>query len=317
VGLIGAGAFARSLHLPLLRRSAAFAVQAVASVRGIAARNAGRQIGARYATTETAEILDDPAIDVVWITTPHDSHADLAVRALDAGKHVFVEKPLALTLDDCQRVRAAAIRAGRLLTVGFNRRFAPASALLRAHLTGSGPYQVTYRVAAPTLPPGHWLDDPGRGGGRLVGEGCHFFDWMAWLLDEAPVRVWATRARTSFPGITVSIDFAGGSTGTLIYACTRSNGPPKERVEVLGDDRVAVMEDFRAVELYRVNRRPWRRRAAGKGYVEQLQAFEQALRGRVPLAVTVDDGVRATACALAAHAALDEGRPQAISAACR
>jgi len=314
VGLIGAGAFAQAVHLPNLRRNPDFVVHAVMSRHGISARNAAAQVRATYATTDVAQLLGDPEIAVVWIVTPHDSHAELSVQALEAGKHVFVEKPLALTLTDCERVRQAVTASGCLLTVGFNRRFAPASVLAREHFaTISAPRHMIYRVCAAPLPVGHWLDDPERGGGRLLGEGCHFFDWMAWFLREEPVRVWAARVPTSPESAAVTLKFDHGSVGTLIYTCAAAADTPKERVEILGGNRTAVIDDFRAVELRCTGQHTRRHRAVGKGHAQHLVSFAQTLQGRAPLAVTVDDGVRATACALAALTALREGNPQIIT----
>lgn len=313
VGLIGAGAFARSVHLPNLKRSREFAVRAVASRKGVDARNAGQRVGAAYVTTDANEIFADPKIEVVWITTPHDSHAELAIRALEAGKHVFVEKPLALTLEDCCKVREAVARSGCLLTVGFNRRFAPASQLAREHfIEVSSSKQILYRVRADVLPDGHWLDDPQRGGGRLLGECVHFFDWMAWFLDEEPQRVWASRSPEDEESLTAVLQFEGGSVGTLIYTCAGAPVTPKERIEILGGGRTAIVDNFQSVELYQEDKRVCRRRANGKGYSEQLQAFARALRGKASLRVTVDDGIQAIACALTAEAALREGVPQKI-----
>ena len=313
VGLIGPGNFARAVHLPRLRRSPDFVLRGIVSRHGPGAHHVARQFGAAYAATDAGELLSDPEVQVVWITTPHDSHADLAVQALEAGKHVFVEKPLALTLADCRRVVEAVKRSGRLLTVGFNRRFAPTSQMVREHFAGvAGPKEVLYRVRADALPEGHWLDDPERGGGRLLGEGCHFFDWLAWFLEEEPVQVWAVRAPGAAERATVTVEFAGGSVGSLLYTCAGAPGMPKERVEIFGSGHSAVIDNFEAVKLGWPDGRWQRRRAAGKGYDEQLAAFVQALRGKAPLAVTAFDGLRATACALAALTAIRERTPQVM-----
>jgi predicted dehydrogenase/threonine dehydrogenase-like Zn-dependent dehydrogenase len=314
VGLIGPGRFARAVLLPRLKRHRQFVVRSVASRQGSTAWNAGRRAGAVYATTDPAEILTDPAIDVVWIATPHDIHAELAVQALCAGKHVFVEKPLALTLEDCWRVVRAASSASRHLAVGFNRRYAPASGLVRGHFAGvADPKHVLYRVRADLLAPGHWLDDPRRGGGRLLGEGCHAFDWMAWFLAEEPVRLWAASTGAADDSV-VTVEFSAGSVGTLLYARGGAPGLPKERIEVFGGYRAAVIDDFRAVMLgHRDGTCRWRR-APGKGFDEQLAAFGDLLRGADAPAVTAYDGLRATACALTALRALRAGTPQAMPA---
>ena len=313
VGLIGAGDFARAVHLPLLKRSKDFGLRGVCGRRGPNAQHVARQFGAAYAATDVEDILNDPLVQVVWITTPHDTHAGLAVRALEAGKHVFVEKPLGLTLEECNRVRDAARSGDRLLTVGFNRRFAPASQVAREHFAdASQPKEVLYRVRAGTIPEGNWLDDPAVGGGRVFGECVHFFDWMAWFLNEEPQQIRAVRAPGRDEGVAVVIQFGGGSVGTLIYTGGGASAMPKERVEVLGVELTAVIDDFRTVELFRGSRRLRRRRASGKGFAEQMRAFSGALKGQSRLEVTVEDGVRATACAEAAMAALRLDIPQRV-----
>ncbi|MFQ5812673.1 MAG: Gfo/Idh/MocA family oxidoreductase [Anaerolineae bacterium] len=311
VGLIGAGNFARAVHLPLLRRSPDFVLRGIVGRRGPEAHHTARQFGAAYAATDLGEFLGDPEIQVIWITTPHDSHADLAVQALEAGKHVFVEKPLALTLADCWRVVETVRSSGRLISVGFNRRFAPASQIVRRHFADVvGPKEVLYRVRADALPEGHWLDDPERGGGRLLGEGCHFFDWLAWFLAEEPIRISAVQAPGTADRATIAAEFANGSVGTLLYTCAGAPGMPKERIEVFGNGHSAVIDDFQAVQLGWPDGHWRRRRAVGKGYDEQLATFVQVLRDRASPAVTAFDGLRATACALAALAAIRERRPQ-------
>ena len=250
VGLVGVGSFALSVHLPMLRRSPGFALRGVVSRRGPDAQRAARKFDAAYAATDIDELLKDADVKALWITTTHDRHADFGVQALQAGKHVFIEKPMALTLADCQRVVEAAQETGGLATVGFNRRFAPASVLAREHFTGvTGSKEVVYRVRGDEFPKGHWIDDPVKGGGRLLGEGCHFFDWLAWFLNEEPVRVYAARAGGAVDGAAVTVEFSKGSVGTLVYTIAGSPGMPKERIEIFGGGRGTVIDDFQRVEL--------------------------------------------------------------------
>ena len=313
VGLIGPGNFARAVHLPMIQKSDDLALRGVAGRQGPNVHHVAKTFGAPYATTDPAEIFGDAEVQAVWIATPHDVHADLAVQALESGKHVFVEKPLALTLADCNRVVQVAQDRSRLVTVGFNRRFAPGSLLVRDHFDGTtGPKVIVYRVRSDETPKGHWIDDPERGGGLLLGEGCHFFDWMAWLLGEEPVRIYASRPTGDSHGAVATIDFAGGSIGTLVYTTEVAQGAPKERVELIGGGKGAVLDDFQTVELTAGNARSRRQRASGKGYEAQLAAFVRALRGEAPLTVTALDGLRATACALATLESIRTGQPQPV-----
>jgi predicted dehydrogenase len=304
--MIGAGEFARAVILPALGKSRDIDLRAVAALHGHTATHAAERFGAAYATTDPAQIFSDDAVEAVWITTTHESHADLAIRALEAGKHVFLEKPIALTVSDARKVvRAAA--TDRILTVGFNRRFAPASSFVAKQLRGAGPKQVSYRVRGDSLPEGHWLDDPAIGGGRLLGEAVHFFDWMAWLIGAEPSRVHAIGSPEQAQ---VQTEFADGSLCTLLYTTSGASVTPKERVEVLAGDVTAVVNDFASVTLVNGASRPKTVRAQGKGHAEQLVAFSKSLRTGERTGPDATDGARATIWAIAALESIRTRRPQ-------
>jgi len=318
--VIGSGEFARAVVLPALSKSRDFDLRGVASLHGHTATHAAERFGAAYATTDPAQMLTDDSVAAVWITTTHESHAELAITALEASKHVFLQKPLALTTKDAQRVVRAAAKE-RMLMVGFNRRFAPASRVVAEHIrAASGQKQISYRVRGDALPDGHWLDDPERGGGRLLGEGVHFLDWMAWLLQAEPARVHATGTDapgSNFPGGTVQVhtEFADGSLGTLAYSTMGAPGTPKERVEVLADGLTAVINDFASVTLISGTSRAKTLRAPGKGHAEQLASFASALRTGNRAAPDATDGARATVWALAALESIRTRQPQDLDPA--
>ena len=191
-GLIGAGNFARAVHLPALKHSKDVVLRGVVARSGHVAEHVARHYGAEYGSTNPNDVFDDPHIHAVWIVSTHETHVEFTLKALNANKHVFVEKPLGLTRDGCDRVVKAAGRSDRVVTVGFNRRFASSSRIVAEHFAHeSGPKNIVYRVSAEALPSDHWLDDVSRGGGRLLGEAVHFFDWMAWFLGEEPRRIFA------------------------------------------------------------------------------------------------------------------------------
>ena len=258
----------------------------------------------------------DDSVAAVWITTTHESHADLSIKALEAGKHVFLEKPVALTLQDAQNVVRAAT-TDRVLMVGFNRRFAPASRVTAEHVRGAGPMQISYRVRGDSLPEGHWLDDPARGGGRLRGEAVHFFDWMAWLLGAEPTRVHATGSDA--PGgsmqVQVQTEFADGSLGVLIYSTGGASATPKERVEVLAEGVTTVINDFASVTVVKGTSRAKMIRASGKGHAEQMAAFAASLRTGERIGPDATDGTRATACAVAALESIRSRQPRDLDPA--
>ena len=194
LGAIGAGSFATAVAFPALRRLRGVEFVGVATASGLSAAHAGSRFGFHYATTDESKVLSDPDVNTLAVFTRHHLHAALTAAGLRAGKHVFCEKPLALTAAELDDVARALAEAPGLLTVGFNRRFAPLALRLKNFMEAAGaPLAMLYRVNAGPLPPDHWLRDPDQGGGRLVGEVCHFIDLMTFLAGSPPVRVEAAR----------------------------------------------------------------------------------------------------------------------------
>ncbi len=293
VGVIGAGSFATNVLIPTLASLPGAELRGIASAKGIRARGLGRKYGFAYCTSEADRILDDPDVDCVVVLTRHDSHAPFAVRALEAGKPVFVEKPLALSDETLEQVLAARERADLPLMVGFNRRFAPLAVKMKALVAERAqPLSICYRANVGYRPPEHWLHDPREGGGVILAEGCHFIDFCHWL-TEAELRelsVFSIRdhdqAVPSADNVHIQMSFSDGSVATVCYL---SNGSPaygRERVEVLGDNAVAVLEDFRRLEWARGLGRIRRRRAwikPDKGFRAQLETFLRCVRDQEPL----------------------------------
>ncbi len=274
-GVIGAGSFAAGVLIPGLQK-AGFTLEAVASASGLSARGAQERFGFDRALGAD-ELLADPGIGLVAVATRHGSHAELAARALRAGKSVFVEKPPALTEEDLADLAAARSASAGTLTVGFNRRHAPLAARMREHL--AGPFELLYRVNAEALEPGHWTNDPDDGGGRLVGEGCHFVDFACWLAGELPARVTCAlradpgRPLASAESFTIHLDFPGGSTATIVYG---SRGDPKlgkERIEAQSAGRSAVLVDFERLELHGDGRSRTTKSRRDKGHEAQFTAL--------------------------------------------
>lgn len=313
VGLIGAGGFAQSVHLPNLKKLGA-RLHAVASRTAHNARQNAEQYGAAYATTDYRQLLSDPDIDAVLIATRHNLRREVILEAAAAGKHVFVEKPLAITIADCEAIQAAVSQHGVLLSVGFNRRFAPTAQLLKRELDRTpGPKMMLYRVNAGPLPPDHWLYDPVEGGGRIIGEGTHFFDFLAFLCGEEPVAIHAeSLAGSGTPAqdrdnLVASVRFAGGSIGTLMYTGTGHTAASKERVEVYAAGRTAVLDDFKDLSLAGFSTQGVKGRFIDKGQLQLLQNFLSAVQGKESLGVSAVDGLRATRMAAAAYATASGG----------
>ena len=255
VGVIGPGSFVRAVHLPNLRADGAAPIVAVAARRGTVAGDIARTAGGEVeAVTDWRRVIEHPDVDLVLIGTRHDSHAEIAAAALRAGKAVFVEKPLGLSREQIDEVWEAGAGADAPLAIGFNRPLAPLSQQLYRELAQvGGPRQVVIRVNAP-LPSEHWLNDPDQGGGRILGEGCHFFDYSNWLCGT-PLSVSGAAARESGSVRTVqsasaTAAYENGSIASLHYSGMGPGSLPKERIEVLAGGRAWVLEDFQRLTSF-------------------------------------------------------------------
>jgi predicted dehydrogenase/threonine dehydrogenase-like Zn-dependent dehydrogenase len=280
--LIGAGSFAQRVIVPGLR-SAGFALDTVASASGVSARGLVEQAGEGEVGTPEEALASDAGLLV--IATRHASHADLAGRGLRAGKAVFVEKPPCLSREELSLLRGTRGESGGLLAVGFNRRHAPLAVRLREHVAVAGhPLQVLIRVSAGPLPADHWLNDPSDGGGRLLGEGCHFVDLACWLVGAVPTMVHSVAQPLQDETVktagrfAISLGFPGGSLATILYGDGNATSVPKELVEAHGGGRSGILDDFRSLRLFdgRAEKKLGGRRQ-DKGHAEQFKH----LRGRL------------------------------------
>lgn len=281
LGVIGAGTFARGVLLPALSRDVDIA--AVVAARGASAKSTAERFRAQTAATDPSVVIDDPDIDAVLIATRHDSHGPYAAAALRAGKHVFVEKPLGLSAEELDAVEEALESSERAtLTVGFNRRYAPLSVRLRDALGKAGPLLTHIRVNAGRLPHDHWVHDPVIGGGRIVGEGCHFVDLACFLCGGVPSLASAvTLEGSSEPredSFAATLTFGGGSVATIHYTALGDPSLAKERVEVLGEAGAGVIDDFRRLELHRGGRVEHEESRRDKGHTAELAAFVAGCR---------------------------------------
>ncbi len=300
IGFVGAGAFAQSSLLPHIARHPGVHMVAVSTGNGLNAMNVGRQFGFGVATTEAREIYESEAIGTVFIATRHNLHAEGVLASLSAGKHVFVEKPLVITHDELASVRDAydssreRSERGTLVMVGFNRRFAPHAVQLKRFLADAqGPLVMHYRVNAGYLPRTHWTQDPRVGGGRVIGEVCHFVDFLQFLSGVDPVKIYAEPIiprGTSLPdddSLAVTLKFSDGSVGVITYVANGDSSMPKERFEVSTTGRSAVLENFQFLTLHQQGkRRTFKLTAIDKGHRQEVAAFLNAVRegGPSPIA---------------------------------
>lgn len=257
VGLIGAGNFTKITLLPALK-GCPVRLRTIASAGGVSSFHSGRKFGFEQATTDYREVLADPLVNLVIITTRHDVHAKMTLEALAAGKHVAVEKPLCLTREELAQIREAYEKAGnRQLLVGFNRRFSPHALRMRELLRArSQPMCMSMMVNAGIIAADSWVQDERTGGGRIIGEGCHWIDLMRFLSGSPVTRVTATRVGEA-PGLvvrddkmTITLSFADGSIGTLHYFGNGHKSYDKETMEVFSDGRVLRLENFRRLVGY-------------------------------------------------------------------
>ena len=300
VALVGAGNLARWAHLPNLKKTPGVRLRAIHSASGARGKSYAVRFGADYCATDYAEILKDPEIQVVVIVSRNQQHAAQALAALRAGKHVFVEKPMALTQEECRELFQAVKDTGKQLTVGFNRRYAPTYLALKKQMAKrTGAAVLNCRVNSPGISGSYWMADPTTGG-AILGEACHFVDLMYWLLDSEPVEVSAYSLPTEKKdpigenNLVAAFRFADGSIANLSYCTVGSRTSGGERLEVFATGLGGTAADFKHSVLQTGIVRKKSSWFAEKGYEIQMRAFFDALRKGKPPDITVLDGVRAT-----------------------
>ena len=304
LSVVGAGNFTTRTLLPAMK-GAPVRRRMIASAGGVSAAHAARKFGFEASSTDTAALLADPECDAVLITTRHDAHARQVLAALAAGKHVFVEKPLALALDEIAAIEAAARASGKILMVGFNRRFAPLALKVKSLLAGlPGPKSFVATINAGAIPADHWTQDPEIGGGRIVGEACHFIDlfrdWAGMPIDEARITYLGGAAGRTRDTATISLAFADGSIGAIHYLATGDKGFPKERFEVFGGGRILQLDNFRVLRGW--GWKGFAKQGGGfgqnKGHVACLQAFLKAVAGAGASPIPLDQVVESSSWAV-------------------
>lgn len=288
VGCLGAGNYARLVLLPIISSMSSFHLRLLCSAGGLSAAHTANKLGFDAVTTDEDEVFNDPQIDAVFITTRHDQHARQIVKAIQARKHVFVEKPLALTIEEVVRIEEALIEVSDpkpLLMVGFNRRFSPlAVRASQLFADVSTPLTVSVRFNAGPIAEDHWTQDDRVGGGRIIGEACHGIDLATFFTSSPPVRVFAESigGRTA-PQITddqcfITLRHANGSVSQIAYLAGGDRAFPKERVEVFGGGRVAIIDDFRDLAVCSSGKlRHQRNRSQDKGHAAEIKRFALSL----------------------------------------
>jgi predicted dehydrogenase len=325
VGFLGAGNFAQGFLLPQIQRAGNTSLVGVCTADGLNATNIARNFGFRFATTDPKEILGQESINTVFIATRHNLHASYVIEALKAGKHVFVEKPLALNAGELKAIQKAyksvvEARQSPVLMVGFNRRFAPhAQHVKRFFENALEPYSLQYRVNAGFVPRTHWTRDPAEGGGRILGEICHFVDLMLYLTDSIPMRIYAETlssvggASTEDDSVAVTLKFRNGSVGTIMYLANGDTSLPKERVEISSTGRTAVIDNFQRLSLSQQGKmREFKLSNIDKGHRDEVRAFLQAIQSGAPSPIPFESLVTTTVATLKILESLQTGVPVAL-----
>jgi predicted dehydrogenase/threonine dehydrogenase-like Zn-dependent dehydrogenase len=314
LGFVGAGSYATSMLLPHLAANEDVELARVATTTSLSAANAQRRFSFIDASTDTASVLDDESIDAVFIVTRHRTHADLTCQALERGKTVFVEKPLALTLDELEQVGKVIDATGNdRLMVGFNRRFSPMFVDLRSRFGAQGPALVRYLVNAGRLDPKSWYGRTATEGSRFEGEGGHFIDTVSWWLDALPTEVHAL-ATDDPDDLLVNLRFDDGSVASIAYATRGNSRFPKETFEASAGGRTARLANFRTATVWSGRRRKVNRSLGSidKGQRAEVQAFVEAVRSGGPMPIPLPSLVATTRATLAVSASRASRRPESL-----
>ncbi len=321
VAIIGCGSFARGVHLPNLRASGCYHIRALVDPNLAAVQALADTTGAVYATTDVDQVLADPEIEAVFITTPHHLHAEISIRAARAGKHIFCEKPMGLTEAECQAVEAAVRQAGVQYTAGYNRGQAPFTRQARQLLdTLHAPMMVVHRIADWFPYRQGWLLDPSLSGGRLIGEAGHALDMICGLVGQAPVRVYAEGANLVGAGdaetpdsAIITLGFPNGSSGVLFLSSVANNNLMKEEIVVTCANHTLAIYNFERMDIHTPDgSETFTLPQMNKGQLELVTAFAQAIRQALPVPSGLEAALRTSQCTFAAVRAIRTGQVQAL-----
>lgn len=319
LGVLGAGNFANAVLLPAIKKAGGISLVGIASAGGMHAQVTGRKFGFQYAASSEDEILGDPNINTIAILTRHNSHTDLAIKAMKAGRNVFVEKPLAITSSQLSLIHKQLLKTNNcLLMTGFNRRFSPLAQTLSDFLSPrTEPLHVHYRVNAGTIPPNHWTQDETLGGGRIIGEACHFIDLVTFLVGAPPVSVSAHAlpdlGRYREDNVSMTLTFPDGSIGVVDYLANGDKSFPKERLEVFCAGTIAVLDDFRVLQMIKDGSKKEEKRAQDKGWVNEWKAFSASIREAGAPPIPYEQLIGVTRATFAAVESIRTGRIVSIS----
>ena len=316
-GFIGAGSFAQSYLIPNVKTGHG-SLDTVVTTKGISAKNVAEKFGFNKASSNTSDVYSNPEINTVFIATPHNSHAKYVIEGIKANKHIFVEKPLAMNYAELEEVKKVYNGNTSKLMVGFNRRFSPIAQEIKNRLKGANePLVMNIRVNAGYIPKDHWTQIEEVGGGRIVGEMCHFIDLMQFFTDAKPVSIFADCITSENSLITVAdninvlVKFSDGSIGNLIYVANGDKSLPKEHIEVFCAGKVGIINDFRDGVFHSGNKVE-KLKLAGKGHKQEILAFIDALTSEKNSPISFESIYNTTLVTFKIQDSLKTGLPQKI-----
>lgn len=315
IAFVGAGAFAQGYLIPPLKKANVDFI-GVSTATSVNAQTAAKKYGFALSSTDSGDLIRNKDVNMVFCATRHDTHGKFVLEAVNSGKAVFVEKPLAVSRVELDEIKAAVVKNEGRIMVGFNRRFSKAFGLMNDFFSQrKDPMTISYRVNAGTLPKGHWVYSPGQGDGRIVGEACHFIDCMAFLTKSLPTKIYAESLSTSnaevFHGdnVMITIKFEDGSVGVVEYLANGDSSVPKEYCEVFCENSTAIMENFTNLSLFRGGKVKKHSLDGRKGIDEEVAATVEAVRKGEPMPISYEELIAVTEATFAANESLKSGNP--------
>ncbi len=290
VGFIGAGNFTRGVIIPNMSKVKDFEFIGLATTSGTSAGQTIKNVSFKYSTTEYKKLLNDSEIDLIVVATPHSTHAKFTVEALNAGKHVYVEKPLAITKEQLEEVKTAYEKNDQHIFVGFNRRYSPFAKFIKENMeTDKYPCVIQYTVNAGFIPKEHWTQDPEVGGGRIIGEACHFVDLAAYLTTSNPKKATSMGINTNSnhisdsDNVSLNVLFENGSVLNIIYTSMGSKTFPKETITIFCNGKVGTIQNFIKANVYGEKKQRLSKMEQQKGFIEEYSNIVSVLKGNIEL----------------------------------
>jgi polar amino acid transport system substrate-binding protein len=318
VGFIGAGSFAQSYLIPYVKESGV-SLDIVVTSKGITAKNVADKFSFNKASSDAKDVLNDDRVNTVFVATPHNSHATYTLDCMRKGKQVFVEKPLAMTNEELEEIKDLYIEMNANLMVGFNRRFSPAAAELKKHFSDiREPLVMNYRINAGLIAKDHWTQNEKIGGGRIIGEVCHFIDLMQFFSGSLPVSVYAqcigseNEKIKNDDNIVITITFKDGSVGSIVYVANGDKSLAKEKIEIFGGGKVGIIEDFKSVIIHSGNKSTTVK-SEGKGHKQEVETFLNAIKNGTSMPISFESIYYTTKTTFKIADSLRTGLPQQIN----